>query len=111
MRQRCTNPKSPRYKNYGGRGIKVCERWGSFTAFLEDVGPKPGRDMSLDRIDNDGDYEPNNVRWATRIEQQRNTRSNRYVTVDGERLCLAAAAERLGISPLSAHRMANRGDL
>lgn len=80
MIQRCENPKDPRYARYGARGIKVCQRWkDSFAAFLEDVGPRPegkgkgGRALySIDRIENDGDYEPGNVRWATAKTQAEN---------------------------------------
>ncbi len=77
MKQRCHNARCVHYSRYGGRGIKVCKRWrDSFQAFLKDVGPRPSMDHSLDRFpDNDGDYKPGNVRWATREEQRANTRA------------------------------------
>lgn len=72
IRNRCNNPRTPDYKHYGARGIEVCDRWDSFAIFVADVGPHPGAGWTLDRIDNDGDYEPDNVRWATRKTQSRN---------------------------------------
>ncbi len=75
MKQRCLNPKHPQYKHYGARGISVCARWMSFESFLKDVGPRPSADLSLDRYpNNDGNYEPGNVRWATMSEQAFNRR-------------------------------------
>lgn len=74
MTQRCNNPKHPRYQHYGGRGIKVCEHWLKFENFLADIGPAPSEELSLDRIDNNGNYEPGNVRWATTQQQNENRR-------------------------------------
>lgn len=78
MRQRCNNPNHEAYKNYGGRGIVVCERWHKFENFLEDMGKRPAA-HTLDRIDNNGNYEPDNCRWATRKEQSANKRNSRKV--------------------------------
>lgn len=95
MKSRCLNPRTPGFHHYGGRGILVCAEWRKdFAAFLADVGPRPSAHHSLDRIDNNGNYEPGNVRWATPSTQMRNVRRNRLVKVDGRLITLAEAAER-----------------
>lgn len=87
MIQRCTNPKSEKWPLYGGRGISVCPEWRhSYKAFLEHIGPRPSAQHSVDRYpNNDGNYEPGNVRWATRSQQRRNTRVTVFIELNGER--------------------------
>lgn len=96
MRDRCSNPNNAAYKNYGGRGIRVCERWDSFENFLNDMGSRPDG-YSIDRIDNDGNYEPSNCRWATTKQQLNNQRRNRVIELNGERKTIAQWADSLGI--------------
>lgn len=106
MKQRCLNPRKRNWARYGGRGIRVCERWlHSFELFLEDMGPRPSPRHSLDRIDNDGDYEPSNCRWATPGEQRRH--QARLVRFRGELLTLAEWSKRTG---LNASTIADRLD-
>lgn len=85
MKDRCQNPKTPKYKNYGGRGIQVCERWLDIKNFIEDMYPSYQEGLTLDRIDVDGDYEPDNCRWATLNTQARNTRSLKANNTSGFR--------------------------
>lgn len=110
MRSRCTNPAHAEWENYGGRGISVCDRWlDSYANFITDVGARPegkrnGRAVfSIDRIDNDGDYKPGNVRWTTQAAQTRNSRSNHNITHGGVTLCLTDWAEKLGIPQTTLH--------
>lgn len=100
MRYRCCDPDHAQYGDYGGRGIRVCTRWESFEAFLADMGNRPSKDHSLDRIDNDGNYMPENCRWATQHEQHNNKRSNVWLHFDGLNLTIAQVARRIG-SPYS----------
>ena len=99
IKKRCENPNDTAYKNYGGRGIKVCDEWkNDFTSFYNwsiKNGYKEG--LSIDRIDNNGNYEPLNCRWATRIEQGRNTRKNRFIEYNGEKHCISEWSSLLGI--------------
>lgn len=98
MLQRCENPNNPAYKDYGGRGIKVCEEWHDPQVFIDWAltnGWQEG--LSIDRIDNNGNYEPSNCRWTTQKEQARNKRNNRLITFNGKTQCLADWAEETGI--------------
>ena len=97
MRRRCNNPSDAGYERYGGRGINICSRWQEYPAFLEDMGRRPNASYTIERNDNDGNYEPGNCRWATRTEQARNRRSNRMLTFNGISLCLEEWAARIGI--------------
>lgn len=98
MVQRCEDVKCKSYPRYGGRGIKVCKQWRySFVAFVRDVGPRPSPQHSLDRINNNGNYEPGNCRWATAQEQQRNSRWTRRLTFKGQTKCLVEWATVTGI--------------
>ena len=97
MKRRCYRLKAGDYKDYGGRGIRVCERWrNSFPNFLEDMGSRPSANYSLDRIDVNGNYEPSNCRWASASEQNNNKRGNHLITFRGETLTETEWRKRLG---------------
>jgi hypothetical protein len=110
MRSRCNNPKVDYYHRYGGRGIKVCDRWNDFSNFKEDMGESPGPEYSLDRFPNkDGDYEPGNVRWATNEQQANNTDNVRLLTLpDGRKMSVAMAARAVGFNRLTLQNRLNR---
>lgn len=108
MRMRCSNPRNKRWGDYGGRGITVCDRWASFDNFLSDMGDRP-RGRSLDRIDNNGPYSPENCRWANRREQANNTRSNRLVSVGGKTQSVSAWLRELGGNKHSFYRALRAG--
>ena len=111
-RDRCYNPRATGYERYGGRGIRVCDRWSDFSAFLEDMGERP-EGTTLDRIDSDGDYEPGNCRWADQVTQNQNrkTRGGWFpVEVDGVTYpTLAHAGRALGVVPATVKRRALTG--
>ncbi|MGE3712323.1 MAG: hypothetical protein AB7G35_21970 [Hyphomicrobiaceae bacterium] len=86
MRRRCRNPNFKQWDDYGGRGISICARWDNFSAFVNDMGPCP-KGYVIDRINVDGNYEPENCRWASKMESQRNRRDNQWVEIEGRR-CL-----------------------
>jgi hypothetical protein len=110
MRRRCNQPQRPDYKNYGGRGIKVCPEWeAGFEAFYRDMGPRPAG-HTIDRLDNDGPYSKDNCVWAPRRAQERNKRSNSIIAVFGVSMTIAEAAEKYGINYFTLHgRIHTRG--
>ncbi|MFZ2306796.1 MAG: hypothetical protein WAW73_20170 [Rhodoferax sp.] len=98
MQTRCLNRNSPAFENYGGRGISICQRWkNSFENFLADMGERPSPDHSIERENNDGNYEPSNCRWATAEEQANNKRNNVKVTIDGVTKNISAWARQFGV--------------
>jgi hypothetical protein len=116
MISRCHNPNAKDYKNYGARGIKVCYRWrygenglSGYECFILDMGYRPFGDFSIDRINNDGAYEPGNCKWATRIEQMSHTRRSKFLTINGETKILAEWARIVNVSEFSIRHRLNRG--
>lgn len=110
MIERCESPRCKAYRNYGARGIKVCPTWRiSFATFLRDVGDRPTEAFSLGRIDNERGYEPGNVRWELRAQQNRNRRGLRLLTMNGKTACLHEWAEITGLKPMTIAGRLQRG--
>jgi hypothetical protein len=102
--QRCTNPKSPNWPYYGGRGITVCERWRDFADFESDMAPRPSMQHTIERKDVDGPYSPDNCTWATRVEQGRNRRCVQIFDIDDKPLGLLAMAKHLAMHETALRR-------
>ena len=96
---RCTNRNSKYWDRYGGAGIGVCKQWRKFEGFYKDMGNRPSAQLSVDRIDNEKGYSPENCRWASKKEQARNRKNNKYITHDGETHCIAEWGDILGMCP------------
>lgn len=109
MRERCLNPKGKDFHKYGGRGIRICDRWTDFALFLADMGERPSAIHTLDREDPNGHYEPGNVRWATPKQQARNRRNHRLVEYDGRTMPASEAAELAGLPDYVVLCRLNRG--
>lgn len=110
MLDRCYSSKNEEYVNYGGRGIYVCDRWKeSYKNFLDDMGLKPDRTYSIERINNDGGYEPDNCKWATPVEQGNNTRRNVRITLNGETKTQSQWARHFGIPETTIRGRRKRG--
>jgi hypothetical protein len=108
MKARCFNPNRPAFKDYGERGISVCERWLKFSNFYADMG-EPEEGMTLERVKNEEGYSPENCKWATAAEQGLNKRNNVLVTIDGETLVLSQWCERLGLKYATVLRRIHKG--
>lgn len=99
MKKRCLNENHNSYKDYGGRGISICESWkNSFENFIKDMGERPSKKHSIERINNELGYSKDNCKWATRTEQARNVRNNRIIDFNGDKKCLSEWAEIIGVS-------------
>lgn len=109
IRKRCTNPKSIAYKDYGGRGIKICERWSDFENFYADMIDGYTDTLTLDRIDPNGDYCKENCRWATPKEQSRNKRNSSFRVINGERKTIGEWSEVSGIASATIHNRIKAG--
>lgn len=111
IKNRCLNPNAEAYEYYGGRGIKICERWRvSFLHFMEDMGMRPTKKHTVERVNNDGNYDPKNCVWATRKEQSNNKRNNRIICIGGLEKTLAQWAHETGINEATIRARIMRGD-
>lgn len=108
MKDRCLNPNNSDWSNYGGRGVTICPSWMSFAQFRDDMGPRPSREYSIDRIDNTQGYHKGNCRWATKKQQNRNRRSSRLETLNGVTKTLADWADHFGIAYGTMHSRMQR---
>jgi len=108
MRSRCENPNTAAFKRYGARGISVCERWKSFQNFIDDMGECPPN-MTLERVDNDGPYSPENCVWASRAQQSRNNSRNRILEIDGVKKSMTEWSEESGIKAGTIWLRLNKG--
>lgn len=105
IKNRCLNPNADRWHRYGGRGITVCERWMAFDNFVDDMGPRPSPDHTVDRIDNDGPYAPENCRWALPTEQAANRAEYAAVKIGGRAYTFTEACSILGADPEKVRRL------
>lgn len=108
IKRRCFDKKEQSYQNYGGRGITICDRWMDFAKFIEDMGERPSK-ADIDRINNDGNYEPGNCRWISRKENSSNKRNTIHIAFNGETKTLASWSETLGISHKTLYYRKYRG--
>ena len=112
MRNRCNNPKNTAWKDYGGRGITVCDRWNeSFSDFYTDMGSRPGSDYSIDRVDNELGYSPENCRWATHTQQSNNRRNTKLYDWNGESLSIFQIARKVNMKPYVLMKQMKRFDM
>lgn len=109
MKQRCNNPNNKHYKNYGGRGIKFCKEWNIFDKFLLDMGYRPGKKYSLDRIDVNGDYYKENCKWSDRYTQDRNRRNSVYLKYKGKNYILQDLANLVNLNQQTIQKRLKKG--
>ena len=109
MRSRCCNPNAPDFHRYGGRGIKIDDRWAEFTNFLSDMGLRPTKSHTIERLDNNGDYTPRNCAWATPKEQSANQKRTCFVEYDGKRVTLSSLTDTCGLAHTTVAQRVRRG--